>query len=107
MTGGKPISSICWDCARACGLSEVQCSWFSKKRTMPEGAKFMKKRVNWESQRKAQAGVETYIYVVQECPEFWEETAEVKAELARIRAKKAEVKTIGKSGLCRLNLNGA
>ena len=68
MARGESKPSICWDCARACGLDEVQCSWFGKEKTLPEGCE----------------------YAVQKCPQFLEETAEIKAKLRGYRMAKHE-----------------
>lgn len=43
MSQGEARASICWDCARACGLAEVQCSWFGKEKTLPEGCEYEEK----------------------------------------------------------------
>lgn len=45
MARGESKPSICWDCARACGLAEVQCSWFGKEKTLPKGCEYEEKQI--------------------------------------------------------------
>ena len=91
MPKGETKPSICWDCARACGLAEVQCSWFGKKKTLPEGCEYEEKQI-WPGmeRRKANPDAYTTVYVVQKCPQFLEETAETKAKLREYRMAKHE-----------------
>lgn len=91
MPKGEIKPSICWDCARACGLAEVQCSWFGKKKTLPEGCEYEEKQI-WPGmeRRKANPDAYTTVYAVQKCPQFLEETAETKAKLREYRMAKHE-----------------
>lgn len=91
MSQGEVRASIYWDCARACGLSEVQCSWFSKEKTLPAGCEYEEKQI-WPGteRRKANPDAYTTVYVVQKCPQFLEETAEIKAKLREYRMAKHE-----------------
>lgn len=91
MPKGEIKPSICWDCARACGLAEVQCSWFGKEKTLPKGCEHKEKQI-WlgTKRRKDNPDVYTTVYVIQKCPQFLEETAEIKAKLRGCRMAKHE-----------------
>lgn len=91
MSQGEVRASICWDCARACGLPKVQCSWFGKEKTLPAGCEYEEKQI-WPGteRRKANPDAYTTVYVVQKCPQFLEETAEIKAKLREYRMAKHE-----------------
>lgn len=91
MSQSEVRASICWDCARACGLPEVQCSWFGKEKTLPAGCEYEEKQI-WPGteRRKANPDAYTTVYVVQKCPQFLEETAEIKAKLREYRMAKHE-----------------
>ncbi len=91
MARGESKPSICWDCARACGLDEVQCSWFGKEKTLPEGCEYEEKQI-WPGteRRKDNPDAYTTVYAVQKCPQFLEETAEIKAKLRGYRMAKHE-----------------
>lgn len=91
MSQGEARASICWDCARACGLAEVRCSWFGKEKTLPEGCEYEEKQI-WPGteRRKADPDAYTTVYVVKACPQFLEETEEIRAKLKSYRMAKHE-----------------
>lgn len=86
MSQGEVRASICWDCARACGLSKVQCSWFGKEKTLPKGCEYEEKQI-YTVYRKTKINPDggTTVYAVKACPQFLEETEELRAKLRRER----------------------
>lgn len=89
MARGESKPSICRDCARACGLAEVQCSWFGKEKTLPAGCEYEEKQI-WPGaeRRKANPAAYTSVYAVKACPQFLEETEEIRAKLKSYRMAK-------------------
>ena len=82
-----PRPSVCWTCARACGLKDMQCSWFGKERTLPAGCEYESREVLKQSTRGQK--LMSTVYIVKKCPQFLEETEDVRAELREMRLKKA------------------
>lgn len=78
--------SICWECARACGIEGLQCSWFGKAHKIPHGARY-EMREAYNNLGKGRKHL-MEIYSIQECPKYLEETAEVKAKLKHYRVAK-------------------
>ena len=89
MARGESKPSICWDCARACGLSKVQCSWFGREKTLPEGCEYEEKQI-YTIYRKTKINPDgcATVYAVKACPQFLAETEELRAKLKDYRMAK-------------------